>query len=505
MNFAPSFLVVAMLCCLGAASEPSRQFCSVPECVNSGNANLSSVVLCNQCMVKLLSHSEKALQFFKFQKKVINDDGQTLFTDLNTDVLYHIVEEMDLESTLNLLQVYPGSVLSRIASAAFRKNYKDHTIIIDARQESTELGTTDTVVTNGKIIRVAQFAISKSLLENLGGSIERLEINSYGSKFPTKFRIFSILSRFIYNYASESLKSLNLKWIDGDTFVHFNRTFGEVEELSLKTTVDEEIIKPGNAPLNELFPKLRRLEMECRVTMNYSWIFSEFPHLEHLSLDIGYNLVRNEEEIFEGLLSRNTQIRSIQTNSLSNYLYGFIQKYQLNIEHLNVTQFNVKGARFDHLKSLAVTYMDRDEILQLSVPEIESLDLHYNREIDVKWIPFLQRHGTVTRLTIRELMANGGDKVIQMISHIPNLVELSIEHTDKFLPVPTYAFISETINGIITISQKLEKFNFKTEPVLTEAELNNIQAKYGNEWELTVERSQSGDKDVIKFSFEKRI
>lgn len=244
--------------------------------------------------------------------------------------------------------------------------------------------------------------------------------------------------------------------------------------------------------------------IDCRVTMDYSSIFNKFPHLEHLKLLILYNVVRKEEQIFEGLLSKNPQIKSIETNKMSNYLYNFTQKYQLNIEHLNVTQFHVKGAHFDHLKSLVVTYIDRKELEELSVPQLESIETNYHREVDTEWIPFLQRNRNLSRLTIHDLIADGGNKIIQMISHIPNLAELTIDHNDKYLPIPTYAFISEVINEIIKRSEKLEKFNFMTQPVLTEGELNIIREKYENDWELIVDRYQRDEKDVINFSFVKK-
>lgn len=103
--------------------------CSVAECVNSGNVNLSTAIICNGCTARIFSNNDKAIKFYEFQEKLLNDDddnfGGKKLVDLNVDVLSLIFDELDILDILNLVKAFPGKALPPVANTTFWRRYRD--------------------------------------------------------------------------------------------------------------------------------------------------------------------------------------------------------------------------------------------------------------------------------------------------------------------------------------------------------------------------------------------
>lgn len=204
-------------------------------------------------MAKILSNRDTSLLFREIQQKLTknydrnsfihpkltqfdsykDNFGRKKLIDLNYDVLFLILNELNILDTLNLLKVYPDETLSAVAAADFRRKYKGHTVNIDAYSESSDVGTNRTIEVDAhSTIAVFQFKISKNLLKHFGAVIERLAIRSSHEQFPTQFYVFSTLSQWIYKYAGRSLKCLNLNYIFTNMLVHLNKPFKKLEKLA---------------------------------------------------------------------------------------------------------------------------------------------------------------------------------------------------------------------------------------------------------------------------------
>lgn len=200
MRFSFLLIVTALFCNSCVSSEQSHiNNCSVPECINGGNKNLSSVILCNCCMAKGFSHRDTALLFHKFQQKLnsINDKGRKTFADLDFDVLSLIFEELDTDSMLKLLDASPTDMIFTVAKDTFWRRYKDYTVRIISESESRSTSTPDYTFALDSIPKRVMLSTSKApkILRLFGNVIRHLVVQS-----PS-----TIISQYINKYLSGSL------------------------------------------------------------------------------------------------------------------------------------------------------------------------------------------------------------------------------------------------------------------------------------------------------------
>lgn len=522
MRFDLVLLLTALFCNVCASIDPINANCSIVECVNSGNIDTSSAILCNDCMAKILSNKDTSLLLREIQQRLTNNDNQisithprystkvesgsdnfdrTKLADLNADVLFLIFDELHILDTLNLLKAYPDETLSAVAAADFRRKYKCHTINIDAYPQSSDVGTYRTIEVNAHSIAVFQLKITKNLLKHFGAVIERLTIKSFFEPFSTRFYVFSTLSQWIYKYAGRSLKCLDLSYMTTDMVVHFNQPFVAVEELAIKNyRLSKQQKTLETKPLHELFPRLHKLQMELHPNMNYSFIYCNFPHLEILQMEITEG---TKNEVLDAFLSKNTQIKSIEMTFLSKDICDIINNNLPNLECLKLRQIShVNDTHFKWLKNFEINSINNEQIKRLSLPLLQTLNITYNPRVGVEWIPFFHTHKNITRLKISRVYGRDSHQIIQMIRNISNLIEVMIEEHFYF-GTSNFGFTSEIINGTITRGRKLEKFSLLTYN-LTEHELNTIREQIKNDWMLFENRHQLHRIDGVILSFEKK-
>lgn len=125
MNFNILLLVTAIFCSSFMETASSPQNCSVPECLNNKNGDLSTAILCNDCVNKIFADPDATSLFNKVQQK-INYNGPKRLSDLNADVLCIIFDQLDILQIFKLIKAYPAEILSAVAKNVFLRRYKDY-------------------------------------------------------------------------------------------------------------------------------------------------------------------------------------------------------------------------------------------------------------------------------------------------------------------------------------------------------------------------------------------
>lgn len=218
--------------------DPAHKSCSVAECINNGNTNRSSVILCNGCMDRILSNYD-ATSLFQAAQRKLDNFGQKKLADLNVDVLSLIFDDLDLSDMMKLLKAYPAKVLRAVAKQNFWRKYKGYEVHFDEFIDVLIIS----IDHKSKRITISSKE-SRKLLKIFGDSIQYV--------YATDLKPFTMQN---INKFGGNLIRLRMRFdIVYDALSYLTTPFTAVEELELDIIGR---IESGNLPLNQLFPKVR--------------------------------------------------------------------------------------------------------------------------------------------------------------------------------------------------------------------------------------------------------
>lgn len=460
--------VSAIFCaCLSsdAANDFDDEVCPVAECINSGNSDVSSIILCNRCMAKIISNNDATMIFHEAQRRAHSNTRKRLI-DLNADVLSLIVDQLDILSMLNLLDVYRSGILSSVATMSFRRRFK-----IPVHTESNTQLCVGSHYDGKSIIKSSPYDVAR-MLRQFRGVTEHLVIKHS----PT------ILSQYVNKFASDSLITLDIQYLNNDTFSYFTKPFTRLEELLLR----DEIIGP-HLPLDQIFPNLRKLSLNAYYDTDFSFIFCKFPLLEHFFIDHPFK-TRNET-LLNNFFEKNPQIRSLKLSCLTQNMCNAINNHLTNVENMTIFWHNFdieNDTTFDHVKNFQVsrsmTSREPASIKRLFFPLLESIKIEYSYQLGDFWPDFCRKHKNVTFLEIVNIERDS--QLIKVIDQLPSVREITLKYARGNMP----ALNSRTITKIIERPQaKLQKLKLLDLYYYGAEELDKVREKFENDWNIDAE------------------
>lgn len=460
--------MAATYCGSCMTNDAPEKSCSVAECVNSGNRVVSTAILCNSCMAKILSNPDAADIFLREVQQIVIDGhnfNQKKLADLNADVLMLIFDGLEVLDMMNLIDVYPARQLLAIANDSFWRRYKNYQVLNDQR-----FGPKGIEIYSGCI---STSKLTETFLRLFGGGIKNLKI-----QYPSTIAI-----QYINKYARNSLTKLSISFLKENQFDYFNKPYNNIEELYFHNEFNAEI-KAGNLTFCQLFPKLQKLSMLLNSDIETSVIDCEFPYLKHF--DVYERNMKSKESIFT-MITKNPQIQSIGMETLSQEFYNIINKYVQNLENLTVSNINTDGgACFEHVKHLKV-HPYCDKIDKLSLPQLKSLEIGFIDKNPAPWAEFIKKHQYVSHLKVIGAKGYGIHySLTELMNQLPNLVEITLFKSEN-------AIRDETISNIID-SSKIEKIILITSYV-SEKHLNRLRKKYENTWNIV----ENNSTDTLSF------
>lgn len=455
------------------SSDSSHKICSIAECINSGNTNLSSALICNGCTAKILTHND-ALHFYQLQKKLVMsyNDNRKKLAYLNVDVLYLIFDQLELEDMLNLLENYPAKTLSAAATTYFRRKFKNYLVYIHRGFIN---------IYDQKRCKCLQVGKSApTLLRYFEGAIQNLKIES-----PPPMTIQNA-----NKYASESLTKLEMCYMYENPFKHFKKPFVNLEDFSLNC--DTNITTEG-LPLNQLFPAIRRLTLQSRGDIDERILGYEFPYLNHIEID-AKNMKENEI-IFE-LFNKNRKIQSFEIGELSQDICNVINEHAMDLVNLTVSSINANvqnDTRFERVKNFKINY-DFHHIDRLSFPHLELLDIvdiidNYNIPDELN--AFIRKHQHLTRVKIRKVNRHESQTLNRMTNGFLNLCEITVEKSHVRV---------QPISELLVRNLQLKKLNIiSCYPSIED--VNSLREIFENEWDIN--EVHDGN-EIVKLIFERK-
>lgn len=409
----------------------------------------------------------------KILLSVENGNDKIKLMNLNHDVLFIIFEQLDFMDLLSLTEASPD-FFPLVTEILRRKNYE--VTIRNAHSVDKLNGRSFNEFVVEKRIEITYFDLILTVLKQLGHAIRHLNVEfSY-----IRNNEAAIISQFINEYASVSLKTLRLSYVKNDTFEHFIIPFEGVEELHFGIDINE--FKSDISSLNYLFPRLQRLGLSLFSNVNYDFMDCELPHLKHLNLFIASEAWECKEQI-EAFLRKNTQIQSLGIDFLPidhvKISLKDINRLLPNIENLTLSTFNIgqESVRFERVKHFVLDHNIIAPLAKLTFARLESFQMNYFQGDFNAWNNFVARHNNLSRLCVDSLNMDFRTHLVDILDALPYLSEMVLSKIRRG-PVNF-----ETISQIIGNNRNLTKFEFTTD-LMAGHEFDDMKERFQNEWHV---------------------
>lgn len=424
------------------------------------------------CSSHLTSHTSEAtlnntMADHELQQEIFVEHSRKpiKFIDLNEDVIYHIVEQLDLMELVILVETIPQ--IYPLAVGVFRKRYdelKMRDIFSSNRSYRREYHT------EGTCIETYFLESTLSLLKHFGSVIKKLSYHMIHRE-----KNYTTIDLYVNKYCSQSLIQLNLNY--KRSFENFTKPFEQVKDLTFG--IDEEVTM-GAFTSDQLFPKLQRLTLDICGNFDFNFINHKYPHLEHMYLLIKYDSWQHRDQI-EQFLRNNTHIRSLEIYFIPEYNHVFtlneINGMLPNLENLTTHTFPIgnDAVCFENVKHFTVSSCYPKSMEKLSFHQLESFTVkHVATNNFDSFIRFLEKHRNLKRLNL-EISGAVVNDVDAILDQLENLLEIRIEFK--------WHFDEEFISHVIQTHQKLNKFEFTTNLPMA-GDFTDLRNRFEGEWDI---------------------
>lgn len=181
-------------------------------------------------------------------------------------------------------------------------------------------------------IRIQNFEVASTLLQNFGNFIQSIRIDQYFLDAKAKE-----IYRLVNLHCSETLKKIHLKNAMEDFTDELKKPFNHVKtvhlEGNLKNVADLEL------NFNKMFPEMRQLIVGKVKIYNTNSIEIEFSNLQTLNVEMfGHDIQgRVTEDVVEKMIRKNPKIHHLVLKNVSPKLFLVANTVLIKIETLQVT------------------------------------------------------------------------------------------------------------------------------------------------------------------------
>lgn len=324
----------------------------------------------------------------------------TNFVDLNDDIVYLILDRLNLNALLSMVRV--NSRYSDIADEVVRRKYRNYKI--DIKTVFKTDGSRSIFNEGNNNVTIYDISFALDLLKYFGHYFRAINVHVY--KENLELVDLTKIAQYLNKYCSKSLKQLQLEFIEHEILNEFTEPFEAVEELNI---INEIYFQTEAKPLDELFPNLRRLIIYSRYDVNYNFINTELPRLEYFYIngDDQRELSVTNSENIRNLIRRNPTIRSLDLQlsklpKLLTYINHFLPQLEnltLSDLHIDDERVQLKNVKKFELKVITNPHIVFSSIDKLSMPRLDSLNIGYPDNSN-EWISFFNRHPQIRHLIL---------------------------------------------------------------------------------------------------------
>lgn len=389
--------------------------------------------------------------------------------DLCVECHLLIIEKLDLPELINVAAT--NRYFRTLSFDVFSRKYAKLSIVfrrsVLANVENFQIGPS-------KEVRIEDYNLMFKILNNFGNLMVTLKIEylNFGSK-----RI-SVLNHYINNRCSDSIIHLELRNYPYNNVLDvIQMPFKNAESVSFGF----ERITNSVMTLDEMFPKMRRLDLNNVRIVDASFIERRFNQLEDFSLSFVTSEGLDQEGI-KNVIKANPQIRSLQLAHSSENLLKFISENLPQLEELQLSLIkwntNMEGdmIHFKKVKKFLVR-TTKNSPRKLIFDNLQELVLDCSDQISIEWMNFVVNNRNLTK--IETLYGSLNDWQLNMFGeNLTNLKEATIICGSNVQ--------IETISKFIKNNLKLEilKLSRSIIPRFGQLRENSLRRKFEGEWNI---------------------
>lgn len=395
----------------------------------------------------------------------------TKFTDLSIECQLLTLEQLELEELINMAAVNDSF---RMLVADVLKRRFGQLFVSLRRQMHATMEKTIEASKDGTLI-IENYDLMLKFVKFLGYTVESLQVD-FSNFDPNRI---SAISRYISKHCSDTLIQLDIRnypRTSENVLDIIETAFKNAEEVSFGF----ERIGDSFLTLNELFPKVRRLNLENVRIINATFFNETLPHLEHISISFSTSDGIDQKGIAE-LIEKNPQIQSVQFKQSSYELLKLLSENQPNLHELKIhgTILNTNGdngkIRFKNVKHFTIKSIDNTPEY-LTFDQITNLTVEYSKQITDEWINFVVKQ---THLIKIEVFSAISDRQVNMITeNLRHFEDASINCASDVQV--------ETINKFIQSNHNLKTFKLTKNfiPIISESQRAKWIKMFENDWNI---------------------
>lgn len=400
--------------------------------------------------------------------------------------MYIILERLDLKGLLCVAEI--DKTFSNIAAVVYRHKYSHYNVIWDYTLYSKELeqslnGREISIDTIERISRDRSYIFNKRYIRTLfdyihfedchamlttfkhfGREITKLEYR--GAKRTWQNKLIAVL---INEYSSESLVRIIFGDQPDEILNHIKKPLINVETVTFVYSA-EKFVTP-TVSFIELFPAVRRLDVNRILASDMEYFNYHMPHLEHASIS-GHNIP------IPGFITKNPQIRSIESYSVTPESLQEWNTLLPQLETLKLRNSDQKGkaVRFDNVTTLEMTSHSFNSPPYLHFPRVQSVRIEGNSVHFSRYLEFFNTHYKLSHLHMK-LEFLDDSEFQQLTANLKDLVELTLE-------CPYYRDGIETLNPNAIVDFVGERDKLMKINVINFANRwnNELEQQLGHEW-----------------------
>lgn len=398
-----------------------------------------------------------------------NEGNKLQFSDLDTDVMYIIINQLELDDLLNLEEV--DIKCMALVAEVMRHKYRHGqlNIITQRRDGFPRKKSCEQFDNNQHQLTLHDVPLALRVLKSFGGYFQAIKFSCAFGLTGTKCSNLDKIGQYINEYCSKTVKRLDLDTAD-DLLKTFSKPFEAAEELSIHSTIDKTY---STIRLNELFPQLRRFDSDAKMN-NYGFINGTFPHLQHFSLFSSATFSHHVKEFIQ----KHPTIQSVDSHTRDPSMIKFISQQLPNLENLTIHEINLfEYVQFERLKHLDWSCRYVNSMDKFSVPRLESLKIGNYIPVDSsKWMQFFRSITQLRRLHVAGssgLAQRSMFDLNQFTVDLSNLTEITVSIDTEFGSVVAFFENHRQLN-------KCNFVNFKFKPYQQKI----LRERLGHEWNI---------------------
>lgn len=426
-------------------------------------------------------HKSKRNIGAKRQRSEIDDNDKMSsikIVDVNNDCLEHVFNYLDLMDLINVASA--NKHLGQAAAKVYGRKYKGRWVQIGGPSYRGPSDRTPDFQIFNDFILIYKPASAFKILRLFGDFITRVAIGESNETVNLRDKIKFLI--YVNEFCSETLKSFKLD-INGLAFSYAEtmKPYKNVEEVTiLKHGCEESIFGFEASQFNDVFPKMRRLELrDIGLPVHKRFAFN-FHHLEHLYID-------SIEDLKE-LIRLNPQLQSLGTNTSNLEFWDYANKQLKHLKVLDLCWMQMHTANpilFENVEILTLNMRfkpARNPERVLLFKKLKECTI-WSR-LDKRCINFIIGNPTIEKLHIKNSIIDDQrpsiKSMVKIAEKLPKLIELNI--TDCSVKV-AIRFLNK--------SQTVRKFTMGNPLCWNyyEHELNELCSGVAPEWNMTSKRT----------------